>query len=117
MDQIQTIGIPRGLLAYRDGVLWKHFFEKLGFQCVVSPKSDREILERGTARAVDETCLPFKMYLGHVMWLLGKCDAIFIPRTGGYQKREKFCTRYEAPSGSGEKYFSRRTDKSSDGQL
>lgn len=96
MGQIHTIGIPRGLMAYRDGVLWKKFFEELGFRCVVSPKSDREILERGTARAVDETCLPFKMYLGHVIWLLGKCDAVFVPRTAGYDAREKMCTRYEA---------------------
>ena len=96
MRQIHTIGIPRGLMAYRDGVLWKKFFEELGFQCIMSPKSDREILETGTARAVDETCLPFKMYLGHVMWLLGKCDAVFVPRTGGYTAREKMCTRYEA---------------------
>ncbi len=96
MRQIHTIGIPRGLMAYRDGVLWKKFFEELGFQCIMSPKSDREILETGNARAVDESCLPFKMYLGHVMWLLGKCDAVFVPRTGGYTAREKMCTRYEA---------------------
>ena len=95
-DMIQTIGIPRGLMIYRDGVLWKNFFEQLGFTCVVSPKSDRRILENGTARAVDETCLPFKMYLGHVMELFGRCDAIFIPRMGGYKTREKMCTRYEA---------------------
>lgn len=96
MDKIQKIGIPRGLMAYRDGVLWKEFFEQLGYQCVTSPKSDRDILERGTYRAVDETCLPFKMYLGHVMWLMGRCDAVFIPRMGGYNVREKMCTRYEA---------------------
>lgn len=83
-------------MAYRDGVLWKEFFEKLGFRCLVSPKSDREMLEAGTARAVDETCLPFKMYLGHVIWLSGKCDAVFVPRTGGYKSKEKMCTRYEA---------------------
>lgn len=96
MSEIHTIGIPRGLMAYRDGVLWKEFFEKLGFRCLVSPKSDREMLEAGTARAVDETCLPFKMYLGHVIWLSGKCDAVFVPRTGGYKSKEKMCTRYEA---------------------
>ena len=45
---------------------------------------------------MDETCLPFKMYLGHVMWLTDKCDAIFIPRMGGYSSREKMCTRFEA---------------------
>lgn len=93
---IQTIGIPRGLMVYRDGVLWKNFFEELGFTCVFSPRSDRRILENGTGRAIDETCLPFKIYLGHVMELMGKCDAIFVPRTGGYRTREKMCTRYEA---------------------
>ena len=93
---IQTIGIPGGLMIHRDGVLWKNFFEQLGFHCVTSRKSDRQILEQGTARAVDETCLPFKMYLGHVMELMGKCDAVFIPRMGGFKTREKMCTRYEA---------------------
>lgn len=93
---IQAIGIPRGLLAYRQGMLWKEFFEQLGFQCVFSPKSDKHILDEGTARAIDETCLPFKMYLGHVIELFGKCDAVFVPRTGGYLPKEKMCTRYEA---------------------
>lgn len=87
---------PAGAEVYREGVLWKNFFEELGFQCVFSPKSDRRILENGTGRAIDETCLPFKMYLGHVMELIGKCDVIFVPRMGGYLAKEKMCTRYEA---------------------
>ncbi len=96
VDEIKTIGIVRGLMAYRDGNLWKKFFEALGFECIVSGKSSRELLSRGMERAIDETCLPFKIYLGHVRELLGKCDAIFIPRMGGYKPREKLCTRYEA---------------------
>ncbi len=96
MGEIHTIGIPRGLMAYRDGILWREFFQQLGFECLVSPRSNKQFLEQGTARAVDETCLPFKMYLGHVMWLTDKCDAIFIPRMGGYSSREKMCTRFEA---------------------
>ena len=92
MDKIQTIGIPRGLMAYRDGVLWNNFFEQLGYSCVFSSKSDRKMLEEGTAKAIDEACLPFKMYLGHVAELLGKCDALFVPRMGGYKTTEKMCT-------------------------
>ena len=96
MGEIHKIGIPRGLMAYRDGILWREFFQQLGFECLVSPRSNKQFLEQGTARAVDETCLPFKMYLGHVMWLTDKCDDIFIPRMGGYSNREKMCTRFEA---------------------
>ena len=44
---MQRIGIPRGLMLYRDGILWKNFFENMGYQCIVSEKSDRRILEEG----------------------------------------------------------------------
>ena len=93
---IQVIGIPRGLMIYRDGILWKNFFENLGYRCVVSVKSDRKILDEGVQLAIDETCLPFKIYLGHIKEMIGKCDAVFIPRMGGYESRERMCTRYQS---------------------
>lgn len=93
---IQKIGIPRGLMAYRDGILWKSFFENLGYQCVISPKSDRQILDEGVQLAIDETCLPFKIYLGHVKALIGACDAVFVPRMGGFEPKERSCTRYQS---------------------
>ena len=93
---IQVIGIPRGLMIYRDGILWKNFFENLGYRCVVSGNSDRKILDEGVQLAIDETCLPFKIYLGHIKEMIGKCDAVFIPRMGGYESRERMCTRYQS---------------------
>lgn len=93
---IQKIGIPRGLMIYRDGILWKSFFENLGYQSVVSGKSDRQILDEGIQLAIDETCLPFKVYLGHVKGLIGKCDAVFVPRMGGFESKERMCTRYQS---------------------
>ena len=76
-----TVGIPRGLLYHRFETLWKTYFEELGIKIVVSPPTNREILEGGAALAIDETCLSAKIYLGHVQTLIGKCDYIFIPRT------------------------------------
>ena len=93
---LKTIGIPRGLMCYRDGLLWKTYFEKLGYTCLISQKSNREVLEKGTEYAVDEACLPLKMYLGHVRDLIGRCDAIFIPREAGYSNIERACTRYSS---------------------
>lgn len=93
---IQKIGIPRGLMLYRNGILWKTFFENLGYQCIISGKSDRRIQEEGVQLAIDETCLPFKIYLGHVKELIGKCDAVFVPRMGGYEAKERMCTRYQS---------------------
>ena len=90
-----TVGIPRGLLYHRFETLWKTYFEELGIKIVVSPPTNREILEGGAALAIDETCLSAKIYLGHVQTLIGKCDYIFIPRYSNLGRQEAFCTRFE----------------------
>ena len=60
-----VVGIPRALLYHRYGMLWSEFFDELGVKTVLSPQSNREILERGSAIAIDETCLSNKLYMGH----------------------------------------------------
>lgn len=63
------IGIPRGFLYYRDYILFKNFFEGIGCTVLLSAPSNRSIIEDGKKLAVDESCLPFKIYLGHVKYL------------------------------------------------
>ena len=74
-----TVGLPRAMLYYRFQVLWKTFFRELGVQVLVSPPTDRQIMENGAALAIDEACLSLKVYLGHVKALVGQCDYILIP--------------------------------------
>ena len=97
MDQKSaiTIGIPRAMLYYRYGVLWKAFFEELQVPVVISPPTTRELLESGSSIAVDESCLSAKIFMGHVNALLGKCDAVFIPRYSSLDHNAVFCTRFE----------------------
>ena len=90
------IGLPRAMLYYRYRVLWQTFFQELGMETVVSPPTDREILERGTALAIDEACLSLKIYLGHVAALVGKCDYILVPRVSNFGRQRAMCTRFEA---------------------
>lgn len=90
------IGIPRALLYYRYDVLWKTFFKELGFETVLSPITDKTILDEGTRYSIDENCLSSKLFFGHVAALEGKCDVIFIPRIANYGKYGVFCTRFEA---------------------
>lgn len=89
------VGIPRALLFHRYGTLWQVFFEELGVATILSPPSNREILERGSAIVIDETCLSNKLYMGHVETLIGTCDVIFIPRYSNLGRSEGFCTRFE----------------------
>lgn len=90
------VGLPRGLLYARCHVLWRAFFQALDIETVTSPPTDREILERGTALAIDEACLSLKIYLGHVAALIGQCDYILVPRVSNYGHHRSMCTRFES---------------------
>ncbi|MFA5048116.1 MAG: acyl-CoA dehydratase activase-related protein [Patescibacteria group bacterium] len=64
-----TIGVPRAGLYYLYLPFWKKFFEELEIEVVVSPKTNKQILDLGLKTANGETCLPIKIYYGHVNWL------------------------------------------------
>ena len=87
-----TVGLPRALLYYRYAPLWKAFFQELGAETVVSDPTDRDILERGAALAIDEACLSLKIYLGHVAALVGRCDYILVPRVSNFGRHRNMCS-------------------------
>lgn len=91
-----VIGIPRGFLYYKHEALWKGFFDELGVEYLISPETNQEILDRGSEYAIDESCLSSKVFLGHVHWLIGKCDKIFIPRISSYGPESAVCTKFSA---------------------
>ncbi len=90
------IGIPRALLYYREGVLWKTFFKILGCHVNLSPPTNQEIITLGINNSVDESCLTYKIYLGHVLYLADKNDYILISRVCDYSSKDKVCTRLNA---------------------
>lgn len=90
------IGIPRALLYHKYHVFWKKFFEELDCEVVISPETNREIMNRGVNLAVDESCLSLKIFLGHVDYLKDKTDYIFIPHIVSVHWREKVCVKFMA---------------------
>lgn len=80
------IGIPRALLYYRYHVLWNTFFQELGIETVISPHTNKTLMDAGSHYAIDENCLSSKLFFGHVSALEGKCDAVFVPRIANYGK-------------------------------
>ncbi len=89
-----TIGLPRCLLYHKYHVLWTSFFEGIGVETVTSPPSNQAILARGIELAVDETCVPVKLFLGHVDALRGKADYILVPRIVTLAKDETACVKF-----------------------
>lgn len=87
------IGIPRALLYYFFEDLWLNFFNNLNIEVIVSPPTNKEIVKKGIALSIDEGCYSSKVFIGHVEYLLDKCDMIFIPRIENSAIREEYCTR------------------------
>lgn len=74
------IGIPRAMSYFNFFPFWFGFFEELGIKVVLSDRTTKETMSKGSSLVVSETCLPVKVYVGHVLNLLDKgIDKIFVP--------------------------------------
>mgnify|MGYP001106954923 CR=1 FL=1 len=88
------VGIPRALSYYQYFPGWKTFFAALGAETVVSAPTNRAIFAAGNSRAVAETCLPVKLFFGHVISLADKCDYIFIPAMRSLGRKAYHCSKF-----------------------
>ncbi len=74
------IGIPRGMSYYEHYPFWYGFFNALGIKVILSDKTTKQTVSKGAALVVTETCLPIKIFVGHVVELLEKgVKRIFVP--------------------------------------
>ncbi len=75
------VGLPVQLGMFEQLPLWASFFEKLGFEVVLSDKSSRELYYKGQHTVASDTvCYPAKLIHGHIESLLDKnTDFIFMP--------------------------------------
>lgn len=75
-----TIGVPFSLLVYKFFPMMRNFFETLGFNVLLSPESNEEIITLAQKYCNSETCYPVKLMYGHMAWLAEeKVDYIFMP--------------------------------------
>lgn len=90
------IGLPMGLNMYELLPFWHTFFTKLGFEVVVSPRSDRKLYLAGQQTIPSDTvCFPAKLLHGHIEALLKDgVDAIFYP-----------CMTYNFDEGLGDNHY------------
>ncbi len=80
MERTMEIGIPRALLFYTYYPFWHGFFTELGVKIILSEHTTKKTMSEGTALVVSETCLPIKVYAGHILNLLEKgVKNIFVP--------------------------------------
>ena len=88
------IGIPRALIYWKKPFFWETFFKELGFEVLLSPETNKEIVEMGVKVADPETCFSDKVYWGHLLWLDGKVDLIFVPRLKSNEDKLEYCPKF-----------------------
>ncbi len=93
---MDKVGIPRSLFYYYYGDIWKCFFENLDISYIISPNTNKEIMDRGIKVSNDEMCLALKNYLGHIDYLKDKCCYVLVPRICNYKVNNQSCTNFWA---------------------
>jgi predicted CoA-substrate-specific enzyme activase len=74
------IGIPYASTFLEFLPFWYTFFSKLGFEVVLSDKTNKRIIHDGVSSSVAEFCFPIKLVIGHVMNLVRNgVDYLFLP--------------------------------------
>lgn len=68
----KVIGIPRAMSFYHNYPFYHGFFTALGIKIVLSDVTTKQTLSRGSSLVVTETCLPIKIYVGHILNLIDK---------------------------------------------
>ncbi|MFN3395777.1 MAG: acyl-CoA dehydratase activase [Thermodesulfovibrionales bacterium] len=64
------IGIPYIFFFHDYLPFWTTLLWELGFDVVVSPKTNREIVDTGTEAVLADTCFPIKVAHGHIKYLI-----------------------------------------------
>jgi len=76
----KVIGIPRAMSFYHNYPFYYGFFTDLGIKIVLSDVTTKQTMSEGSSLVVTETCLPIKVFIGHVLNLIEKgVDKILVP--------------------------------------
>lgn len=77
----KVVGIPRAIFLHKMFPLFNALFSNLGFEVLISPLSDAQIVQKAQQYCAAEVCYPIKLIYGHIAWLLEqKVDIIVLPR-------------------------------------
>ena len=74
-------GVPRVIFLHKMFPLFNGLFTNLGYDVLISPLTNAEIVKKAQQYCTAETCYPVKLIYGHIAWLLEQhADLIVLPR-------------------------------------
>lgn len=90
----KVIGIPRAMSFYNNYPFYFGFFNDLGIKIVLSDVTTKQTMSAGAGLVVTETCLPIKVFIGHILNLLNKgVDKIFVPSLQSIDNKIYNCSK------------------------
>lgn len=90
------VGFPKTLFYFLYYPFWHSFFSELGCEVVTSNPTSKLSLDLGIQEAVNDACLPIKLYHGHVAEIKDEVDILFLPRMVSVRRLagETFCPKF-----------------------
>lgn len=106
-----VVGIPQTLTTYTYLPLWQRFFNELGFQIQLSPKTNDKIREKGVGISGADFCFPAKVAVGHVasLFLTEGVDYVFLPQMANEAPKEEVTSAVFCPYVQGLPAYSKST--------
>jgi len=94
-----TIGLPRCLTTFSFYPLWQAFFAELGYELLLSPRTDEEIVRAGNELSAADFCYPVKLFHGHASALAGRDDVdfLFLPHMISQEPNPRTTNSYFCP--------------------
>jgi predicted nucleotide-binding protein (sugar kinase/HSP70/actin superfamily) len=93
-NEEKIIGIPRAMSFYNNYPFYYGFFNDLGIKIILSDVTTKQTMSEGAGLVVTETCLPIKVYVGHILNLLNKgVDKIFVPSLQSIDNKIYNCSK------------------------
>jgi predicted CoA-substrate-specific enzyme activase len=105
-----TVGIPLAMYAYDRLPFWLTFFKEIGFNVLLSARTNRKTAHEGVENTVAEPCFPIQVAHGHVAYLLHEgADYIFIPNQVNAEASDPRVESHACPWGQTLPYVVRRS--------
>ncbi len=90
----KSIGIPRAISYYNNYTFYYGFFQGLGIEVILSDNTTTKLINDGCKLVVSDTCLPIKVFVGHVLNLIEKgCENIFVPSIQSVSFKVNNCSK------------------------
>lgn len=90
----KVIGIPRAMSFYNNYPFYYGFFNDLGIKIILSDVTTKQTMSAGAGLVVTETCLPIKVFVGHILNLINKgVDKIFVPSLQSIDRKIYNCSK------------------------